>query len=65
MATKRQLASFHNRRLKRMNRELIQMSDRWDDVDEWVSQRILDVSEQLKLLTRHINETSRGNKRGN
>lgn len=47
MATKRQLASFHHRRLTRMYRELIQMSDRWDDVDGWASQRLLDIAEQI------------------
>ncbi|WP_164144177.1 hypothetical protein [Serratia marcescens] len=59
MATKPQLASFHRRRLKRIAKELINMSDKWEDVDYWISERFSDASESIKLLERQVCELSK------
>ncbi|HIE4801247.1 TPA: hypothetical protein ACXNDR_003963 [Serratia marcescens] len=59
MATKPQLASFHRRRLKRIAKELINMSDKWEDVDYWISERFSDASESVKLLERQMSEASK------
>lgn len=54
MATKPQLSSFHKRRLKRIAKELLNMSNRWEDVDEWLSSRFVDTAEQVKALERQV-----------
>lgn len=54
MATKPQLSSFHKRRLKRIAKELLNMSNRWEDVDDWLSSRFVDIAEQVKALERQV-----------
>jgi hypothetical protein len=56
MATNKQLASYHARKLKRIAKELRNLSAEWEDVDNWLSARFEDEAANVDTLKTQLTE---------
>jgi len=58
--TKKQLAARHIRRLRTMRAQLLEMSQQWDDVDQFCVNELEDLANSVEAVSKSLHDDEGG-----